>query len=69
MDYLVVVEKAGDNYSAYLPDVPGCVATGDNPEETLELLAGALKLHLQGLNEDGLPLPKPLARAQYISVS
>jgi predicted RNase H-like HicB family nuclease len=69
MDYLAVIEKTGDNFSAYLPDVPGCVATGDTPEETLKLLSEALKLHFQGLTEDGSPLPEPSTRSQYISVS
>lgn len=69
MEYLVVIEKAGNGYSAYIPDVPGCVATGKTPEKVRARLAEALKMHLAGLAEDGLPKPSPLARADYISVS
>jgi len=68
MRYLVVVEKGPDNYSAYLPDVPGCVATGKSVEETLQLLSEALELHLAGLKEDGLPIPLPTTTAEYIEV-
>jgi len=57
--YLSVIEKGADNYSAYLPDVPGCVATGQTVEETLCRLAKALEMHHAGLKEDGLPLPAP----------
>lgn len=68
MKYVVVIKKAGNNYSAYLPDVPGCVAAGDTPEETLKLLAEALKMHLNGLKEDGLPIPEPTTKTDYIAV-
>ncbi|HAY21514.1 MAG TPA: hypothetical protein DCY27_04995 [Desulfobacterales bacterium] len=67
MNYLAIIEAAGNNYSAYLPDVPGCIASGDTPEETLKLLAEALKLHLKGLRAEGYSLPQPKARAGYIS--
>lgn len=66
--YLAVVEQGPENYSAYLPDVPGCVATGKTVEETLRLLAEALELHLKGLKEDGLPLPLPSSVAEYIEL-
>jgi len=68
LKYVVVIKKAGKNYSAYLPDVPGCVAAGDTPEETLKLLAEALKMHLNGLREDGLPIPKPTTKTDYIAI-
>ncbi len=68
MKYLAVVEQGPENYSAYLPDVPGCVATGKTVEETLRLLAEALELHLKGLKEDGLPLPLPSSVAEYIEL-
>lgn len=67
MRYLVVIEKANGNYSAYLPDVPGCVATGKTPEEAHRTIAEALKMHLEGLAEDGLPAPEPSARADYVA--
>ncbi|MEW5899061.1 MAG: type II toxin-antitoxin system HicB family antitoxin [Bacillota bacterium] len=66
--YLAVIEKGSDNYSAYLPDVPGCVATGQNVEETLQRLAEALEMHLAGLKEDGFPLPAPTTVAGYIEL-
>ena len=67
--FLVVIEKADGNYSAYSPDLPGCVATGATPEETKQRMAEAIALHIQGLREDGLAVPKPSASADYISVN
>jgi predicted RNase H-like HicB family nuclease len=69
MEYLVILEKAETNWAAYSPDVPGCVATGNTPEETLQEYQEALQMHLKGLEEDGLPLPEPSAKAQFIKVS
>lgn len=69
MEYLVIIEKADENYSAYIPDVPGCVATGKTMEETRAAIAEALELHLKGLLEDGLPIPEATARAEYVAVS
>jgi predicted RNase H-like HicB family nuclease len=66
MEYLVVIEKAENNYSAYLPDLPGCVATGTTPAETKEQLAKAVDMHLKGMEEDGLPIPAPTSRAEYL---
>jgi predicted RNase H-like HicB family nuclease len=56
MRYAIVVEKAGKNYSAYVPDLAGCIATGKTPEETEQLIRKAVELHLNGLREDGLPI-------------
>lgn len=66
MRYLIVIEKANGNYSAYLPDIPGCVATGKTKEEVRKLILEALSLHLEGLEEDGLPVPEPAAEADYV---
>ena len=66
MEYLVVIEKAESNYSAYLPDLPGCVATGDTPEEVLSAIKKAVEMHLQGMREDGLAIPSPSAKAEYL---
>jgi len=55
--YAIVIENAGANFSAYSPDLPGCVATGATPEETESRMREAIELHLQGLAEDGLPIP------------
>ena len=68
MKYTVVVEKAEKNWAAYCPDVPGCIATGRTPEETMKRYEKALRMHLQGLKEDGLPLPQPSARAVVVEV-
>lgn len=69
MRYLVILERAPENWAAYSPDVPGCVATGPTPEATLERFREALRLHLEGLREDGLPLPEPSARAEVVEVA
>jgi predicted RNase H-like HicB family nuclease len=69
MRYAIVVEKAGENYSAYVPDLPGCIATGKTPEETEQLIREAVKLHLNGLREDGLPIPQPSSRVEYVEVT
>jgi predicted RNase H-like HicB family nuclease len=67
--YLVVIENAGPNYSAYSPDLPGCVATGATPEETKKNMAEAIEFHLEGMAEDGLPIPEPSSVAEYVEVS
>jgi predicted RNase H-like HicB family nuclease len=66
--FLVVVEKAGKNYSAYSPDLPGCVATGKTREETEYRMHEAIELHVKGLIEDGLSVPKPHASATFVAV-
>jgi predicted RNase H-like HicB family nuclease len=68
MEYLVVIEKAESNYSAYLPDLPGCVATGETPEEVVRAIKKAVQRHLQGMQEDGLNVPRPSARADYLLI-
>jgi predicted RNase H-like HicB family nuclease len=67
--YAVVIEKADSNYAAYVPDLPGCVATGDTIEETERLLREAIDLHLDGLREDGLPIPEPSSAVEYVEVN
>ncbi len=66
MRYLVVVEKAGTNFSAYVPDLPGCVATGTTPEEVQRNIREAIAMHLEGLREDGLPVPEPRTQAEFV---
>jgi len=68
MKYLIVIEKAGKNYSAYIPDIPGCVATGKTPEEVKQTIKEALEFHMEGLAEDGMKAPKAAAQAEYIAV-
>jgi predicted RNase H-like HicB family nuclease len=69
MRYAVVIERAGNNYSAYVPDLPGCVATGRTVEETEVEIREAIEFHLAGLREDGLPLPAPESHVDYIEVA
>ena len=66
--YAIVVEHAGSNDAAYVPDLPGCVATGDTVEETERLLAEAIELHVAGLLEDGLTVPEPSSVVSYLDV-
>jgi len=66
--YLVIYEKAKDNYSAYLPDIPGCIATGKTRRETEKNIKEAINFHLEGLKKDGLPLPEPLSSTAYVEV-
>ena len=66
MKYLVIVEKAEANYSAYVPDLPGCVATGRTPGEAQERIREAIAMHMEGLREDGLPIPEPHAQAALV---
>ena len=67
MRYAVVMEKSKKNYSAYVPDVPGCITTGRTPEITIKRLAEALEMHLGGLREDGLPIPGANTAVDYIT--
>ena len=66
--FLVVIEKANGNYSAYSPDLPGCVATGANREEVERNIHEAIELHVQGLLEDNLPVPQSNSFAEYVAV-
>lgn len=68
MRYAIVVEKAGNNYSAYVPDLPGYVATGSTVEETERKIHEAIELQIEGMMEDGVPIPQPTSIAQYIEV-
>jgi predicted RNase H-like HicB family nuclease len=67
--YAIVMEKAKSNYAAYVPDLPGCIATGKTVEATERRLRKAIQLHVQGLLEDGLPVPKPSSRVNYLEVT
>ncbi len=66
--YLVVFEKAGDNYSAYSPDVTGCIATGSTRDEVEKNIKEAITFHIEGLAKDGLPLPEPASFTEYVEV-
>ena len=67
--YAVVVEDAGPNLAAYVPDLPGCVATGDTLAEVGRRIRGAIRMHLEGLAEDGRPIPEPSSRVRYVEVA
>ena len=69
MKYTVVIEKSPDNYAAYVPDLPGCVATGRTREETLAEIREAIELHLESLSEHGEPAPQPQATADTVEVA
>ncbi|ALA60730.1 type II toxin-antitoxin system HicB family antitoxin [Nitrospira moscoviensis] len=68
MRYAVVIEKAPSNYAAYVPDLPGCVATGSTVAETETLIREAIEFHLEGLKADGLPIPPPNSQVEYVDV-
>ncbi|HAZ48084.1 MAG TPA: hypothetical protein DDW76_02870 [Cyanobacteria bacterium UBA11369] len=66
MRYAILIEKAINNYSAYVPDLPGCVATGATPQEIDEQIKEAIAFHLEGLREEGLPIPEPTSLCKYV---
>lgn len=66
MRYAVVIEKAEGNFSAYVPDLPGCIATGESPERTEINIRDTIRFHLDGLRADGLPIPAPVAICEYV---
>ena len=67
--FLVIIEKTKGNYSAYSPDLPGCVATGKTKDQAARNMHQAIKMHLDGLREDGLPIPRSQSSAEYVAVS
>jgi predicted RNase H-like HicB family nuclease len=70
MQYAVVIESApGSNYSAYVPDLPGCVATGDTLDEVRRNIREAIQFHLLGMREDGDPIPEPTTHVDYAEVA
>ncbi|MFA7316289.1 MAG: type II toxin-antitoxin system HicB family antitoxin [Sulfuricella sp.] len=69
MRYAIVVEKAENNYSAYVPDLPGCVATGATVEETEREIREAIGFHIEGLIEDGLHVPQPSSIVEYLEIA
>jgi predicted RNase H-like HicB family nuclease len=66
--FLIIIEQAGGNYSSYSPDLPGCVATGLTRDETEKNMYEAIQMHIEGLQEDGLPIPISTAVAEYVVV-
>ena len=68
MRYVVIVEQGENGIGAYVPDLPGCVAVGETKEEVLRLIGEAVELHLEGLREDGVPIPEPSSSSEYVEV-
>ena len=69
MRYVMIIETGKSNYSAYLPDLPGCIATGKTLEEVRQRMREAIELHLAGMREDGLPIPKPTSLVDYVEAA
>ena len=68
MRYMVVLEKGPTSYGAHVPDLPGCVAVGQSREEVLKLIQEAIEFHIEGLREDGLPVPAPSSNVEFVEV-
>lgn len=68
MDYVVVIEKGANSFGAYVPDLPGCVAVGESREEVMQLIREAIEFHLEGLREDGRPVPPPTSSVELVHV-
>ncbi len=69
MKYAIVIEKSQTGYGAYVPDLPGCVAVGETVEDTEQLMREAIEFHLEGMRADGLPIPEPTTRTDYVEVA
>lgn len=69
MRYLVIYEKTKTGYSAYSPDVPGCIATGSTREETEQMIRDALDFHFEGMRAEGLSLPVPVSHSDYLDIA
>jgi predicted RNase H-like HicB family nuclease len=68
MQYIILIEKGETSYGAYVPDLPGCIAVGETIEEVRVLIHEAIEFHLEGMREEGLPIPKPTTHAKYVEV-
>lgn len=68
MQYLVIVEQSDTGYGAYVPDLPGCVAAAKTHDEVLKLIHEAIVFHIKGLHEEGLPVPTPISRSEYVEL-
>ena len=68
MQYLVIVEQGPASFGAYVPDLPGCIATGESREEVLQLIREAIEFHIEGLREDGHPVPQPSSFSAVVDV-
>ena len=69
MQYAVVIERGQGSFGAYVPDLPGCVAVGETEAEARDLIREAIEFHLEGMHEDGDPIPSPSAQVEYVEVA
>ena len=69
MKYAVIIEKGEDGYGAYVPDLPGCIAAADTKEEVKQLIQEAIEFHIEGLKEDGMPVPEPASSIEFVEVA
>ena len=69
MRYAVIIEKGPESYGAYVPDLPGCVAAAETREEVVSLIQEAIELHIEGLKQDGLPVPPPSSAVEFVDVA
>lgn len=69
MEYAIVIEKTANGYSAYVPDLPGCIAAGDTEAEVRQLIREGIEIYLEEMRLDGAPIPVPTSRVEYVTVS
>ncbi len=69
MKYAGIIEKGEDGYGAYVPDLPGCIAAADTREEVKQLIQEAIEFHIEGLKEDGMPVPEPASSIEFVEVA
>jgi predicted RNase H-like HicB family nuclease len=69
MQYLVVLEEGPESFGAYVPDLPGCVAAGESREEALTLIREAIEFHIEGLKQDGQPIPPPSSSSEVVEIA
>ena len=69
MKYAVIIEKSEGSYGAYVPDLPGCIAAGESEDEVKQLIQEAIEFHIEGLKENGEPVPEPTSKIEFIEVA
>lgn len=69
MKYVVILEKGEGSYGAYVPDLPGCIAVGETRDEAMALIQAAIEFHIEGLREQGLPVPQPSSTSEYVEIA
>lgn len=69
MRYAVVIEKGASGFGAYVPDLPGCVAAAKTREEVVKLIQDAMEFHIEGLKDDGEPVPEPASSVEFVEVA